>query len=397
MNRLSLVAACLSGVLAFGCGPKEFGSVCTEVPAPAECMTACDPSPGAPSSCPASFHCSPDGKCDAQCTPGGGQCGDGYMCTTDGYCVDDGSGSGTPAPDASCPAVNFTPMPTTPSIGLVLDQSGSMYTGRVNGQATTGNSCANDPQCRYLVMREALVGTTGVVTQLESKAYFGSNLYTCNGNADAILNTPRALNNAAAIRAAIDSKTLTVGANTPTAAAINAMVATFAANPPPAGSPPVIVLATDGAPNSCNQNLTQAQADQQSEDAAGAAFAAGIPVYVLAIGQMSGHFQDVANRGQGSTTDVTYYPVNNAAALAAAFQTIINGVISCDLSLTSSIDATQAMNGTLTINGVTQMYGTDWVLVGGNIIRVQGAACNTLKGTANPTVQATFPCGSVIF
>ena len=128
MNRLSLVAACLSGVLAFGCGPKEFGSVCTEVPAPAECMTACDPAPGAANACPGGFHCSPDGKCDAQCTVGGGQCGDGYTCTSDGYCVDDGSGSNMNGPDASCPAVNFTPMPTTPSIALVIYRSGSMNT-----------------------------------------------------------------------------------------------------------------------------------------------------------------------------------------------------------------------------------------------------------------------------
>ncbi len=385
MNRLSLVAACFSGVLAFGCGPKEFGSVCTEVPAPVECMTACDPSPGAASSCTAGFHCSPDGKCDAQCTQGGDQCGDGYSCTTDGYCVDGGGGGGMSGPDASCPAVNFTPMPTTPSIGLVLDRSGSMA-----GTDVSPN--------RFQAMRDALVGTQGVVTQLETKAYFGSSLYTCAGTTVDLKNVPRALMNANAIRTSIDGSG-GPGDATPTAAAIDAMVASFAATPPPAGSPPVIVLATDGAPNSCDQNLNQTQYNQQSEASAAAAFAAGVPVYVLAIGaqQNAGHFQTLANRGQGSATNVTYYPVTNAAALQAAFQTIINGVISCDLNLTSSIDATQAMNGTLTINGVLQTYGTDWMLVGGNVIRVTGAACTMLKSSANPTVQATFPCGSVIF
>jgi len=379
MNRLYLAAACLSGALAFGCGPKEFGSVCNEVPAPAECMTACDPSPGAAASCTAGFHCSPDGKCDAQCTPNGGQCGDGYTCTTDGYCVDDGSGSGMLPIDASCPAVNFTPMPTTPSISLVLDRSGSM--GGTDVSPT-----------RFQAMRDALVGTTGVVTQLETKAYFGSSLYTCNGNALDLKTVPRALMNAAAIRTSIDGSG-GPGSNTPTAAAINAAVAAFAASPPPAGSPPIIVLATDGSPNSCNGNLNQAQYNAESEAAAAAAFAAGYPVYVLGIATgTTAHFTALAAAGHG-----TFTAVSNAPALQAAFQAIINGVISCDLSLTSSIDATQAMNGTLTINGVPQMYGTDWMLVGGNIIRVTGAACNTLKGSANPVVQATFPCGSVIF
>ncbi|MBA3457383.1 MAG: VWA domain-containing protein [Deltaproteobacteria bacterium] len=391
MNRLSLVAVCLSGALALGCGPKEFGSVCSEVPAPAECMTTCNPSPGAATTCPSGFHCSPDGLCDAQCTVGGGQCGAGYMCTTDGYCVDDGSGSGEPpGPDAACPAVNFTPMPTTPSIGLVLDQSGSMFTNNL-GSVT-----------RYAAMQDALIGTNGVVTQLQAKAYFGHNQYTCTSNDNnsslSLKTTPRALNNAGAISAQLAAGVPGNSFNTPTHAAINAMVAAFAAQPAPAGSPPVIVLATDGVPNSCGTGPGANGGESQTVAAAAAAHAAGIPVYVLAINTgTSTHFQDVANAGQGSTSNVTYYPVTNAAGLQAAFQTIINGVISCDLSLTSSIDATQAMNGTLTINGVTLTYGTDWVLVGGNVIRVQGAACNTLKASANPVVQATFPCGSVIF
>ncbi|MBL0213782.1 MAG: VWA domain-containing protein [Myxococcales bacterium] len=385
MNRLHLAfATCLTLV---ACGPKEFGSVCSEVPAPEACMTACDPAPGAANACPAGFHCSADGKCDAQCTVGGGQCGDGYTCTADGYCVDDGSGSGGNGPDASCPAINFTPMPTTPSIQLVLDRSGSMSSIISNGQS------------RYAAMRDALVkNVTGVVTQLETKAYFGSELYTCNGNNLDLINVPRALSNANAIRLSLDGTG--PGDNTPTAAAIDAARTGFVTTPPPAGSPPVIVLATDGLPNSCNQNLTQAQADAQSVAAAAAAYAAGFPVYVLAINQSSQHFQDVANAGQGHVAgqpDVTYYPVASAAALATAFQTIINGVISCDLKLTSSIDDVSAMNGTVLLNGQTLTYGTDWTLVNGNIIRLTGAACTMLKTTTNPAVSASFPCGSVIF
>lgn len=386
MNRLSFAFAASLSLVA--CGPKEFGSVCTEVPAPEACMTACDPSPSAANSCPAGFHCSADGKCDAQCTLGGDQCGEGYACTADGYCIDD-SGPGSNGPDASCPAITFTPMPVTPSIQLVLDQSGSM----------------SDPDIsptRYDAMRNALVApTTGVVSALEAKAYFGSKLYTCNNNNDAFTDVPRALNNAAAIRTSIDNKR--PGSNTPTASALNKAVADFAASPPPAGSPPIIVLATDGEPNSCNQNMNQNQYNQQSVTAAGAAYAAGIPVYVLAISAnqtLLNHLQAVANAGQGhqaNQPNIPYYPANNAAQLAAAFQTIINGVISCDLKLTSSIDTTSAMNGTVTVNGQALVYGTDWVLVGGNIIRLQGAACTMLKGATNPMVSATFPCGSVIF
>jgi hypothetical protein len=346
-------------------------------------MQACDPLPGAPNTCPAGFHCSPDGMCDAQCTVGGGQCGSGYTCTADGTCVDDGTGPGPGGPDASCPAVNFTPMPVTPSIGLVLDQSGSMF----------------PPQStRYAQMREALVGTTGVVTQLESKAYFGATLYTCDPQTNLLATTavPRALNNANSLRTTIDSKSS--GGNTPTHAAINQMVQSFSTMPPPAGSPPAIVLATDGLPNTCAD--TGAGGEPASVQAAAAAYAAGIPVYVLAINQNSQHFQDLANAGQGwmqGQMNKKYYPVQNAQELKQAFDTIINGVISCDLKLTSSIDAAQAMNGTVTVNGMVLVYGTDWILVNGDTIRLMGAACDSLKSTPNPMVAASFPCGSVIF
>jgi len=50
-------------------------------------MTACDPSPGAPTTCPGGYHCTEDGKCDAVCTQSGGECGDGYRCTPDGRCA----------------------------------------------------------------------------------------------------------------------------------------------------------------------------------------------------------------------------------------------------------------------------------------------------------------------
>lgn len=383
MNRLALpVVAFVSILTLVACGAKTgFGSLCDQTPAPAACTQSCDPAPGAATTCPGGFHCSPDGTCDAQCTLGGSECGTGFTCTDDGRCVPDGNGSGG-GPDANCPAINFTPMPVTPSIGLVLDQSGSMFP---------------PTSTRYAQMREALVGTTGVVTELESKAYFGAVLYTCdnNDNLDTTA-TPRALNNAAALRASIDSKTS--GGNTPTHAGMNEMVASFAAMPPPAGSPPIIVLATDGLPNTCSN--TGAGGEAASVAAAAAAYAAGIPVYVLAINQNSQHFQDVANAGQGwipGQPNVTYYPVTNAQQLKQAFDTIINGVISCDLSLTSTIDDSQAMNGTVTVNGVPLMFGTDWILVNGNTIRLLGAACDNLKTTTNPMVAASFPCGAVIF
>jgi hypothetical protein len=50
-------------------------------------MTQCDPTPGAPATCPGGYHCTEDGVCDAVCSQAGMECGDGYRCTPDGRCV----------------------------------------------------------------------------------------------------------------------------------------------------------------------------------------------------------------------------------------------------------------------------------------------------------------------
>jgi hypothetical protein len=73
-------------------------------------------------------------------------------------------------------------------------------------------------------------------------------------------------------------------------------------------------------------------------------------------------------------------------------------VLSCDLQLTGQVDPMAGQNGTVTLNNMTLTYGTDWTLdPNGLIIHLLGTACTTLKTLQNPTVDATFSCGAVIF
>lgn len=405
------------------CGPRGGSlSMCDQDPKPVECGLTCDPTPGAPALCPAGWHCSPDGLCDSQCTPGSDDCGDGYVCTEDGRCVDDGIVD-PPGPDAACPAVVFTPMPQTPSIGLVLDQSGSMLDSLINDstpEAIDPTTCATNPNCRYTAMRDALTGPNGVVTQLQSKAYFGHNQYTCDKEYPdptsllQLITTPRQLNNASAIDAQLALATPTNSWNTPTFAAIDAMVADFVANAAslPANSPPAIILATDGLPTNCGSGPGFVGDEMARQEAVVTAAQnayntsvgsyAHIPVYVLAMNLDSSHFQEVANVGQGASRYATgasaipYYTIANKAQLQAAFQTIINGVLTCDLSLTGAIDMNAAETGSVSLNGQPLTYGSDWILVNPTTIRLQGAACDTLKNDPNPNLMASFPCGSVL-
>jgi hypothetical protein len=79
--------------------------------------------PGAPNTCPAGYHCTPDGTCDALCTPGGNECGDGYHCTTDGQCVGDGSCTGLECQVVDCVGMS---MPDTTISGTVFAPNGTL-------------------------------------------------------------------------------------------------------------------------------------------------------------------------------------------------------------------------------------------------------------------------------
>jgi hypothetical protein len=400
MARMSRVWLVL--VLLGACGNKQPASLCVDqVPPPEACNTACDPQPGAPGTCPPGFHCSPDGKCDAFCTPFGTECRDDQVCTADGRCVPD-DGGGPPPIDAACPAVQFTATPVTPSIHLLIDRSSSMTENFANQSPP-----ASGPY-KYPTVQDALVGLQGVVTQLEASVYFGATLFTAFRNAcPTLLSTPRARDNQAAIATLIASNPPRLRSDpdpgfTPTPLAIDAVVADFAANPPPPDSPPVIVLATDGQPNECT---TTSPREAESVAAARRAFTAGIKLFILAVSfddaSARAHVQAMANAGQGvqpPQPDATPYYATNPTELASAFQTIIRGVVSCDLRLSGRIDPADARDGELRLNGVELVFGTDWTIdPDGITVHLLGDACTTLKNSTDPRVEGTFPCEAVIF
>ncbi len=296
----------------------------------------------------------------------------------------DAGDPGDPGDPQECPAVNFEAKAKVPSIQLLIDRSGSMAD-------PIGN------KSRYAAVRDALVEPTdGVVTNLEGRAYFGASLYSTDSPCPKLYTVPRSMNNRSGIASLINSQS--PNGNTPTGPSIDQAVAEFAANPPPVDSPPVIVLATDGLPNGCNGGDGQAAAVA----AAGASYAAGIRLFVLAVGNgiNDSHLQNVANAGAGvqaGQPNAKFYVANTPAELKTAFEDIIGGVASCELSINGTIDESQAQNGTVTLNGNTLTYGTDWELVNGNVVRLLGQACTDLKSSINPIVNATFPCGAVLF
>lgn len=393
----ALLFASSALLLATACGSNGSSGAdpCDTIPTPASCNLACSPEPNAPNSCPEGMFCSPDGRCFAQCTAStGGECGDGYSCTDDGRCQPDYEPQ--PEPDAMpCPRVNFAAEPVMPSVLLLIDSSDSMRWdfGGVS---------------RWDAVRTALIHpVNGIVTQLQSKVLFGSMIYTAPGGTCPILRTrPRVLNNAAAISEHLQTDPPTYSW-TPTRASINAAVASFAATPAPEGSPPYIVLATDGFPSGCNDAGTNEKA--QTVLATQAAYAAGIHLIPLSVGYDidNEHLQEVANAGAGvvpgmGVPNAPLFRGNNPAELKAAFDSIINGVVTCDLTISSEVTQDDAAGAYVLLNGRQIIYNADWILYDAdgdgksNVIRLQGTACTELKNSAQATVNGTFPCGVTI-
>ena len=103
--------------------------------------------------------------------------------------------------------------------------------------------------------------------------------------------------------------------------------------------------------------------------------------------------------GQGIAAgmpDAKFFTANSPQALKDAFQQIIGGVVSCELNINGTVDVEQAKGGSVKLNGMQLTYGTDWEVVNSTTIKLVGQACDTLKGSSNPQVAASFPCGAVI-
>ncbi|MFN0252541.1 MAG: vWA domain-containing protein [Kofleriaceae bacterium] len=281
--------------------------------------------------------------------------------------------------------MHFTATRTTPSIQLLVDRSTSMLEPITDATTMT----------KFAAVRAALVGPGGVVTQLQSKALFGASLYThLDTPCPELRSVPRAFSNRTAIATLIDTTT-PMGA-TPTGPAIDAAVGSFGTSPPTAETPRYIVLATDGLPNSCPGDPVNA--NTWAVQAAAAAHAAKIQLIVLAIDTNlpTSHLQELANAGAGQP-GAPYYVATNPGALTTTLDTIIGGIVSCELTISGRVDPPQAGNGVVRLDGQPLLYGLEWTMAGPSTLRILGGACTALRTIPNASIDATFPCGTVIF
>ena len=235
------------------------------------------------------------------------------------------------------------------------------------------------------------------------------------------------------------TRTFPGGEDTPTGDSIDALVSWIETpgNTPPAEGPTVIVLVTDGAPDSCEipDPSGGSETNETREEVVTAATAAragaGIDTFVLWVGDLNSgsiqnHLKEVANVGTGLPRD-TGVPTPNGeepenpaegapfwvgdreATLQAALNNIIYDSISCEIEIDKPFNPTTIQeacdDGVVTLNGNPLECGVDWQirdeppynvfeLLGG--VEDPDSACGIFKIQPGAELEATFPCGTII-
>jgi hypothetical protein len=288
-----------------------------------------------------------------------------------------------------------------PRVVLVLDGSCSMSTDYpANGKASA-TTCKANPNGRWAALRRALVDPmNGVVTKLQSQVEFGVAVFgtqpTCPLPADPV---KPALNNLTAITSKLPD--VQPGMYTPTGPALDWVYDNLITpNQPDAyNSPQLVILATDGEPNSCGGRGQATTTNYQpSIDAVTKGTAKGVTTYVFSLADSSGAFHDhlqvLANLGNPAANgDATLYEPTSPEQLEAALQKLVGAAIGCDLALNGEVTPGSECSGTVTVNGAVAGCNQPdgWTLIDPHHIRLQGKACDALKANT-AMVDARFPC-----
>jgi hypothetical protein len=278
---------------------------------------------------------------------------------------------------------------------LLVDQSGSM------NEAFDGSD-------RWQTLRKALMDPkTGIVSTLERQVRFGLTLYSGRpGMMPCPLLTSVApkLLNFAPIDMAYPAPTSSIIKDTPTGESIVAAAGLLQQVTDP--GPKVIVLATDGEPDTCAVPDPQTpEAKELAIKAAQDAFAAGVFTFYISVGDEVSdlHATEMANVGQGyPRTDATkrFYRANDQKALADAFATIVDGIRTCSFQLNGTVTDGGEKDGTVTLDGapLTLNDPNGWRLSSPTTIELTGTACEKIKNEKDAVhhIAAKFKCGIII-
>jgi hypothetical protein len=303
-----------------------------------------------------------------------------------------------------------------PKVILVLDGSCSMSTDYPANGAESASECTRNTKSRWTAVRNALVGPQGVVPKLEKVVAFGVVVY---GTAPSCpipgLPVKAELNNLQRVQAQLPE--VQPGMYTPTGPALDWVYDNMITEmgPDDRGAAQIVILATDGEPNSCGgggggnrggqqnggqQGGGQAATNYQpSIDALNKGTMKGATTYVISLADATGpfhdHLQQLANLGNPAANGAAMlYEPASPDQLEQNLMSLTGTALGCDIELNGAVLADQACSGTVTLDG--RALGCNdpngWKLIDERNIRLQGRACESLKDKNDAIVEASFTC-----
>ncbi len=284
--------------------------------------------------------------------------------------------------------VPLRPPSVAPNVVFVLDRSGSMR-GRFPRESPRYPGAS-----KWAIMTEFLVGSVGLLRSRGERARFALVTYTTERARCPVLRVvPAALRNGDAIEEELRAYGPSGG--TPTGEALAGVLAELRTIAPDV-APTVLVLATDGEPNSCSGAPDGREETLRAVDAS---YAAGVRTYVVSVGDdvAETHLREVANAGLGLPRTTTSTPVwigTNPTILREAIDRIIATAVDCRLELARPIDPRRACEGTVLLGGEPLACDDpDGFRVedDGRTVEILGAACDAIvRGEAR--LSGYFPC-----
>ncbi len=409
-------------------GPTRVKDGSTSDGGPVDCDDLNSPPPTCGDTCTTDLDCGAgtfcnNRECAAACTDDD-PCPAGKRCTSRGRCEDipSDAGPGDAGDGASCIDDEVTPTRIIPNIMFLVDRSGSMRA------AIDGSGGPPAGESRWEIARTAILTVVGGV---EDIVRFGATTYH---NTDANpacpelgVNVDFGLNNASTIATEYPSDPTVAQEDTPTGDAVTVLIGQIRADPPPAEGPTILVLATDGEPDRCEDPDGHDEVSRQEVvDAVTDAFSPpvndppfeSIQTFVLSVGDDVGedHLQKVANVGIGlpvdeSTNPAEFWVGTSPEELEAHFREIITDQISCEVELNGVVeDFDRVCEGDVQLNGmdIACVHGMSctpgpdsncdgWRIKDGtdDTLELLGQACQDWKEGAEP-LTAVFPCGIII-
>jgi hypothetical protein len=316
---------------------------------------------------------------------------------------------GTSTLDANCGARQKTAAKLPAEILIVLDASGSMNDDIMNASCQGGCGASS----KWAQLSPAL---NQVVMQTDADVHWGLKFFAsddaCGVNANA--EVPVGANNAAAIAAAIAGRTsgnggVANGSRTPTRAALDQATTYLMGVATP--NPKYIVLATDGVANCPMPGNSGNDDTAGAVAAAGRAFAAQIPAFVIGMATAgvvtNGVDANVALSmmanagGRPRAGDPSYYPVSSAAELTSTVTTLLGITNSCTFQIgpTPTSDGTTSLgfidvyvDGAKLERDMTHTNGWDYTDASMGTIQLYGATCDGVTAGIIRNVAVTFRC-----